>query len=107
MEDALAPDESLLLCEALLVWVLQEATDPIRSSFLDERLKRAIGRAGDKALLMYRSTGSFDSSLEAGKAAFTKDFAGSHIEAETALTGSRSRVTPDLWLETREREVNR
>src|SRR5688572_8880510 len=107
MEDSLAPDESLVLLDALLTWVLQEATDPIRSSFLDLRLKRAINRAGVQALMMYRQTKSFGTALEAGKQAFRNDFAGSYVEADSPMTGSRSRAIPAIWLETREREVNR
>ena len=105
MQNALAPDESLVLLEALLVWVLNEATDPIRSSFLDERLKRAIDRAGDQTLKTYHSSGSFDAGLAAGKEAFHRDFAGAYVEADAPMTGSRSRVTPALWLETREPQV--
>src|SRR5687767_3106297 len=103
MQDSLAPDESLVLLETLLAWVLKEATDPIRSSFLDERLKHAIDRSGESALQIYRSGGSFDAGLAAGKAAFRKDFIGSRIEPDRSITGSGSRVAPALWLETRER----
>jgi hypothetical protein len=67
------------MLETLTVWILQEAAEfPIRSTFLDLRLRRATDVAEQKALSEYRLGSSVQASLDAGKRAFKNDFLGSH-----------------------------
>jgi hypothetical protein len=70
------------MLETLTAWILLEAVEfPIRSTFLDHRLRRATDVAEQKALSEYRLGSTVQASLDAGKRAFKNDFVGSHPSA--------------------------
>ena len=86
------------MLDALSAWILREAAEfPIRSAFLDRRLKRATDAAEARALNEYSSTGSSKLGLEAGKNAFKRDFVGSYPSSRLIDLDESSRAPEHLF----------
>jgi hypothetical protein len=86
--------------DRLSAWIMEQVAEfPIRNSAQDKIFIRAIERCQIEALNAYRETGSFDSSVVAGKRAFKAEVVEMHMSRLHLVPSPTPSKVGELWVE--------